>query len=371
MIIDSHTYCFEPGNSARGYSSTKEHLNWIQSAHAQHHQPAIRLKDRKVGSSEMLANSMDRNLDNLPSVDFGIQQQEGRVIWNSGEEKYTEYFYPPNIRNCEFTPHSLISEMDYAGIDLALIHTDPMLVRDCAYLSECIELYPDRLRAMAPVEEWRIINETDSVITQVSQAIEKHKLHAIKFNPFGYKISNEPWDDGPYRPFWEAISNLNIPVFFTLGSGPSDFRLSSIKQKRIGYLQQLRVLIAWMERYPDTVCSLTHGFPWRLFMDDNRIAIPTEFWDPFMGDNCNLEVCFPVRIGDLYDFPYKEVWPVLEIMVEKIGSKHLLWGSDMPFQNRFCTYKQSRQWIEKYCTFLSQKDISMIMGGTATRLLSL
>ena len=73
MIIDSHTYCFEPGDSPRGYSSTKEHLKWIQSAHAQHHQPAIRLRDRKVGSSEMLANSMDRNLDNLPSVDFGIQ----------------------------------------------------------------------------------------------------------------------------------------------------------------------------------------------------------------------------------------------------------------------------------------------------------
>ena len=171
MIIDSHTYCFEPGDSSRGYSSTQEHLNWIQSAHAQHHQPSIRVRDRNSCSSEMLGGSMDRNLDKLPDVHFGIHHQQGRVMWDHGKEKYTKYFYPPNLQNCEFTAHSLISEMDYAEIDLALIHTDPMLVRDSTYLSECIELYPNRLRAMAPVEEWRIITETDSVITQVLSLI--------------------------------------------------------------------------------------------------------------------------------------------------------------------------------------------------------
>ena len=72
------------------------------------------------------------------------------------------------------------------------------------------------------------------------------------------------------------------------------------------------------------------------------------------GDRCNLEVCFPVRLGDLFDFPYREVWPTLEAMVRNIGADHLLWGTDMPFQNRFCTYNQSRRWIEKYCEFLGE-----------------
>ena len=84
-----------------------------------------------------------------------------------------------------------------------------------------------------------------------------------------------------------------------------------------------------------------------------------------------MEVCFPVRIGDMFDFPYREVWPTLEQMVERIGADHLMWGTDMPFQNRFCTYRQSRQWIEKYCKFLQSDDLSLIMGGTANRVLGL
>ena len=116
---------------------------------------------------------------------------------------------------------------------------------------------------------------------------------------------------------------------------------------------------------------LTHGFPWRVFLEGDRIALPDAIWQPFQNRRCNLEVCFPVRLGDLFDFPYREVWPTLEATVDRIGPDHLLWGTDMPFQNRFCTYRQSRVWIEKYCTFLDKDSLGKIMGGTAARLLGL
>jgi hypothetical protein len=41
----------------------------------------------------------------------------------------------------------------------------------------------------------------------------------------------------------------------------------------------------------------------------------------------------------------------------------------MPFQNRFCTYRQSREWIERYCDFLEPSQLASLMGGTAARLL--
>ena len=78
-----------------------------------------------------------------------------------------------------------------------------------------------------------------------------------------------------------------------------------------------------------------------------------------------------MRLGDLFDFPYRAVWPVLDLMVRNIGSDHLLWGTDMPFQNRFCTYRQSRELIEKYCKFLGRDDIDSIMGDTAARIMKL
>jgi predicted TIM-barrel fold metal-dependent hydrolase len=373
MIVDSHVYCFEPVDRPAGHASAEEHLRWVQAAHARHHQPAWRVRDRAPAASTALDPDSPFELSKLPHVDFRVDHARGRVVWTIDGEDYTKQFFPPNLRNLEFTPHSLIAEMDYAAVDVALIHTDPMLGRESEYLAGCVQLYPDRLRSMAPVDEWRILSETDAVMDELTAAIITHQLHAIKFNaPLAYLNSAGLWDDGGYRPFWEAAVSLDVPIFFTLGTGPTEPGAKiSIAEQRRGYLSELRTLIRWMERYPGAVCSLTHGFPWRVFLEGDRIKLPEAIWAPFQNPNCSLEVCFPVRLGDLFEYPYREVWPTFEEMLERVGADRLLWGTDMPFQSRFCTYRQSRSWIEKHCSFLSEEDLSAIMGGTAARILGL
>ena len=371
MIVDSHAYCFGPANSLLGYSSVAEHLRWVQAGQAGHYQPAFRLRDRAPGSSEVLAPRGNRDLSSLPDVNLRIDAEAGRVVWTVDGEDYTKHYYPPNLRNCEFTPSSLISEMDYAGVDAVLLHTNPMLGRSSAYLSGCVRQFPGRIYSMAPVDEWRIRDDTSAVIRELTTAITEHGLHAIKFNPNGYMVSPDPWDDGVYRPFWEAATSLNVPIFFSLGTGPNSDGWEASADLRRGYLNELRILMRWMDRYPDIVCSITHGFPYRTFLDGDRIALPDAVWEPFQNPNLSIEVCFPVRIGDLFDFPYREVMPAIEAMVEHIGADRLLWGTDMPFQNRHCTYRQSRDHIEKYCTFLSQEQLDLIMGGSAARILKL
>jgi predicted TIM-barrel fold metal-dependent hydrolase len=373
MIVDSHIYCFEAVDRPAGHSSGAEHLKWVQAAQASHHQPAWRVRDRSAASSESLNPENTYDFSRLPDAKFRADHERGRIIWTVGGEDYTKQMFPANLRNVEFTPHSAIAEMDYAGVDVALIHTDPMLGRDSEFLSKCVQAYPDRLGSMAPVDEWRIIKETDAVIDELNTAVTKHGLHAIKFNtPMAYIDNVEPWDDGPFRPFWQAATALKVPIFFTIGTGPAQMsKKVSVDEARNGYLQEQRVLMRWMERYPNNICSLTHGLPWRLYLNGEQINLPDDIWAPFENPNCHLEVCFPVRLGDLFDFPYREVWSTLEQMVEHIGADHLLWGTDMPFQNRFCTYRQSRQWIEKYCSFLSRDDLAKMMGGTTARILGL
>lgn len=372
MIVDSHAYCFEPADSCAGFASATDHLRWVQYAQASHHQPAFRLSDRAAGPSDVLAPAGSTPFGDLPDVGFRIDHAAGRVVWTWQGQDYSKHFYPPNLRSCEFTASSLIGEMDYAGVDWALLHTNPMLGRDSRFLADCVRQFPQRLRAMAPVDEWRIATETDAVIEELVAAIETDGLHAIKFNPLHYLVGDNPWDDGAFRPFWEAATSLNVPVFFTLSTGSAFGRgYVSDQQQQQGYLNELRILSRWTARYPDTVCSITHGFPWRLFVEDNRIVLPEQIWEPFTHPNLSQEVCFPVRLGDWFEYPYGQVWPTLELMVERIGADRLMWGTDMPFQNRFCTYQQSRAWIEQHCDFLSAEDMALIMGGTAARILHL
>ena len=166
--------------------------------------------------------------------------------------------------------------------------------------------------------------------------------------------------DGFKRLLTLAAAVLGTPKGVVLLEEPESFQHPR-------YLEELAILERWLERYPGVTCSLTHGFPWRLFLDGDQIRLPEAVWQPFQAGNCHLEVCFPVRLGDLFDFPYREAWPTLALLVQRLGADRLLWGTDMPFQNRFCTYRQSRRWLEHYCDFLSPADLTAIMGGAAGR----
>lgn len=369
MIVDAHVYCFPPADSPAGFRDGAEHLAWVQAAHARHHQPAYRLRDRAPADAR--AQLLDERAPgpfHLADASFRCDYAAGRVVWTVDGEDYTKQFFPPNLRGVEFTAASLISEMDYAGVDWALLHTDPMLGRDPAFLAACVRAYPDRLRSMAPVDEWRIVDEPDAVIAATVAAIREHGLHAIKFIPgLAYRVgaSATAWDDGPFRPFWEAVAELGVPVFFTLGPHPD------YADPRAGYLAEQAILMRWMERYPGVAGALTHGFNWRYFLEGDRVVLPEAIWLPFREGRCGLEVCIPVRIGDLFEYPYAPLRPAIAAMAERVGPRNLLWGTDMPFQNRFCTYRQSREYIRRHCDFLSAEDLAWVFGGTAARLLGL
>lgn len=365
MIVDSHAYCFTAPDTLAGHPTVDAHLGLWQWAYGQHHQPAFRVRDRAPGDAAVLLEATEEaGLRLAPGRDFRVDREQGRLVWTVEGEDYTKHFLPPNT--LEFGPGALIGEMDYAGIDWALLHADATLSKDVAYLASCVRGHPERLRAMGPVDEWRIPTEPDAVIGQAVEAIEVHGLHALKVIPaYAYRmVGAEGFDQPAWRPFWDAVSQLDVPIFFTLGAKPGS------TDPRQGFLDEMWTLVRWMDRYPDVQASITHGFPWRDLVVDDRIEVPGPMWGPFRDrPNLSIEVSFPVRIGDLFDYPWAACQPVLEAMVDHIGTDRLLWGTDMPFQNRFCTYRQSRAWIERYCTFLDAAEMAQLMGGTTARLL--
>ena len=185
MIIDTHAYCFAPLDSARGYDSAAAHLALVASGNAGHHQPALRLDDGKIGDSAALTRA---------DCGFRLDKQRGRIEWTDTTDgsRYSKYFIPPALIGMEYTPHALDAEMHYAGVDAALLHTNDMLVRDPSY-------YRD-----------------------VEYGIRDCGLHAIKFHVNSwYNHTAEPWDDNDaIRPYWEAVTALDVPIFFTPGHGP-------------------------------------------------------------------------------------------------------------------------------------------------------
>ena len=365
MIVDSHAYCFTAPDTPAGHESVEAHLEFWQRQYALHHQPTFRVRDRAPGDSRLLLDpAPNDSLRIATSRNFRVDRQTNRFVWTVDGEDYTKQQLPPNV--IEFSAGALIGEMDHADVDWALLHTDATLSKDLAYLVSCVRAYPGRLRAMAPVDEWLIPTKPDAAIQQAREAIETHGLHALKIIPeYAYRMAGaRDFTDESWQPFWNAVTQLGVPFFFTLGARPGS------SDPREGFIQELHLLRKWMDRYPSAVVSITHGYPWRDFLEGRQLMLPKAMWAPFSDSTLCMEVGFPFRLGDLFDYPFVECRPALEGMIRHIGPDRLLWGTDMPFQNRFCTYRQSRRYIEHYCQdLLSRADMAKLMGGTAARIL--
>ena len=367
MIVDSHVYCFPGPDTLAGHASVAEHMAFWQRQYAVHHQPAFRVRDGAPGDSRLLLDPTPGDPLRLAAGrNFRVDRVCNRLVWTVAGEDYTKQQLPPNL--IEFGPGAVIAEMDHAGVDWALIHVDATLTKDPAYLSSCVAAFPHRLRSTAPIDEWLIPTQPDAAIKQAVEAVEQHGLHALKIIPaYAYqRTGSKSFGEPAWHPFWNAVTQLGVPIFFTLGASPGS------ADPRLGYIEELWTLRRWHDRYPDVTVSITHGYPWRELLDNRRFALPDAMWAPFRGSNLHMEVGFPFRIGDLFDYPFRECRPVVEAMVKHIGPDRLLWGTDMPFQNRFCTYRQSRDYLEKYSqSFLSSADLAKIMGGNAARMLGI
>lgn len=296
-----------------------------------------------------------------------VDEEMRRLVWTVDGEDVTKQSFPVGITS--YPPELLVAEMDNADIDVALIQSDPMLVRGSEYLGECVRRFPSRLRALMPVDEWRVVAETDAVVAEVVRGITELGLSGVKYiAPNSYLGSEASWDGPPYDRLWSAVADLGVPVFMQMGA--SQVRPTPPTIEREVYAAEVERLRHWLQRYPSIPLIVTHGLPWRTCWDGLSFTIPDCLLSLFDAPNAHLEIVVPARVGDFLEYPYTPAASMVAALATRLGADRLLWGSDAPFQSRSCTYVQGRRWIEQSGA-PSQDDLRMLMGGTAARILGL
>ena len=368
MIYDGHAYCIPDQKGDGGFEDRNEFQRLLQFNMGHHFQPAWRARDRTLADSSGLVDlSRPLEVEAVKEANFR-PTAHGRFEWEVDGERYFKNVMPPLVTDMTYAADMAVAEMDYAGVDWALLHRTPYLGISNDWIADCCKQYPDRLQGLAYVREWLIPSDPEAAAREVERSIAELGLHGVQMLPYFslmYGIT-EDWDGGSYRPFWDEVAKLAIPVFFSL---------VALQEKTLeGYLAQLRILRRWMERYPDVDVVLTHGFDWLRFVDGDELSIPQAVYDAAPCDNprFHVQLLFAVFLGRVFDYPMLQFKPTLEEMAKRIGTDRLQWGTDIPILMRYTTYRQSLDQIRLYCEdVLGSEGMDQVLGGNMARLMGI
>jgi len=145
-----------------------------------------------------------------------------------------------------------------------------------------------------------------------------------------------------------------------------------------GSLDQLNLLHLVAEELPNLKIVLNHlGFCQQGFLVDDfrRPHIEVELPPPSVGrvealaQFQNVYVMFSGEYGFSHEnFPYFDVAPIAQRVLEAFGSKRLLWASDWPWIEVNPSYSSLIALTDVYFDSISIQDWQDIMGGNAKKL---
>jgi predicted TIM-barrel fold metal-dependent hydrolase len=116
---------------------------------------------------------------------------------------------------------------------------------------------------------------------------------------------------------------------------------------------------------------LVMGPPVAHFARAGRWEFPPEVLAAYSRENLLIEIMFPITWGGMWDYPYPEAQELIRHMRDLFGASRLVWGSDMPNVERFCTYRQSLDYVRRHCAFLSASEKDAVLGGNVAELFGL
>ena len=369
MIYAGHAYCFPDLRGKAGFDDRDQFRKHLQLGIARHFQPVWRARDRAPADNSGLADP-DGGWDFAALKDAQFRAAgHGRFEWTVDGETYVKQYMPPSVIDMGYSAESLVAEMDYAGVDMAMIHRTPYLGIGNDFTAECCRRFPDRLQGLTHVEEWLAGTDVDGSIARLERAIRAQGLHGVQFLPDHLPLygQSEDWTRDELTPFWDAVAGLGVPLFIT----PSYSSLATRKGASVDALVgQLRLIDEWMERYPDVPLVLTHGLSWRMFIDGDGLNIPDAVYDAIpTSPNFYMQLLFAIFLGGVWDYPMHEIRPTMEQLVERVGVERLMWGTDIPMVMRFYTYRQNLEHIRIASDFLPDEQVGLIVGGNMARLM--
>ena len=360
MIIDSHGHVFQHWAGACGHESLPVRLKYIQKNVTRPSALTRQARDGAPHSSGDLFRAGDNTWAGLrEDVQFRVGPY-GRLEYTLDGEDFHIQFMPVGMAEIEGPPELMLAQMSYVGIDHCILQTGMNHGMVNNYNAFSQRQYPDKFTALFQVDE--PMADTLRWMQEMDRAVHQLGLRGISYQLDNFSRYEFQWtfDDSRFDCFWEALAALRIPVFLEASAIP-DYDARS-------YIANMVRLDKLLTRFPSMRWLLVMGPPAQFFAENGTWQFPEEVARTYARENLQVEILFPISWGGLWDYPYPQAQTLIQQLRDRYGAHKLIWGSDMPNVERFCTYRQCLDYVLKYCDFLSEKDKDLVLGGNAAEL---
>jgi predicted TIM-barrel fold metal-dependent hydrolase len=256
----------------------------------------------------------------------------------------------------------MVAQMIYAGVDHCILQAGGGYGAMNDYNAFAQNLHPEKFTGLLHVDE--AIADRDEVLAEVDRA---HKILGLKGLYYSHDFSRHGFkrnlDHAAFAPFWDKVAAFSLPVFMELSATPHYDRAS--------YIGNLMAFDRVMQRHRTLRFVLVMGPPVAHFAHAGRWEFPPEVLTAYSRENLLIEIMFPITWGGVWDYPYPEAQELIRHMRELFSASRLVWGSDMPNVERFCTYRQSLDYVRRHCAFLSAGEKDAVLGGNVAELFRL
>jgi predicted TIM-barrel fold metal-dependent hydrolase len=303
---------------------------------------------------------------------MGINTETRTIVEEDGVAK-------ANVHAQLFDLDAQIQDMDRAGIDVAvqtcILGWDTTL-ENCRLLNDCAATiqkeYPGRFVGLAHIPPL----EGEPALKELERAVGDLQLKGVTISS---QVRGLSLDADGFRPFYDAVTRLQIPIFVHPALAPKgyellkDYQLSVILTREFDLGVAVTRLIAGnvLERYPGLSFVISHfggglaGYKERIARSSYRFKLPKSFGDYF---------------DRLYfDMAGFEGSPIaLRCALEGIRPERMVFATDYPqnFNNNDPKIGKNVDGIREYIEEIENLPLDTsikndMLGGTAARLLKL
>jgi predicted TIM-barrel fold metal-dependent hydrolase len=352
LTIDTHLHVFPFLGGACGYSSADERMRIMQ--YVMRHAMPRRKRDGAIVTEPTLWDGEHDGFDGLLDVNFRAGRF-GRYEWDKdGESYYTEGF-PPSLQDMESTADYMVAQMDFAGIDVAVLQNDYLYGYLNDYFGEAVRRYPSRFVGTVKLREVEAF--TDAQLSELNRCAADFGFKGVFFQKAGFNLagSRDRLDDRKFDQLWSEIERLGLMLYLH------------------GFFDEWTKIASVASRFPGI--EIVHTLPtWNFPRDgigrmprEGKVHLRQDIRELLSLPNFSFEIG-PIAYGALYEYPYTELIPTFRPYYEEYGGAKFVWGSDMPNLERWCTYQQGIDYLRLHWNFISKADKLLITGGNAARI---